>query len=46
MLNEDISEVKGKVKAKIKDILENHEVPKLSDAVLKELGKWEQKFGQ
>lgn len=46
MVNEDVSEVKGKVKAKIKDILENHDVPKLSDAVLKELATWEQKFAK
>ncbi|WP_425058313.1 Glycine betaine methyltransferase [Sporomusa carbonis] len=45
MNNEDFSEVSGKIKDKIKDILENHEVPKLDDVVLKKLEKWEQRFG-
>jgi trimethylamine--corrinoid protein Co-methyltransferase len=45
MLNEDSSEISGKVKGKIKDILENHKVAKLDDAVLQELAKWEQKLG-
>lgn len=45
MNNEDFSEVSGKVKAKITDILENYEVAKLDDTVLKKLEKWERKFG-
>lgn len=45
MNNEDFSEVSGKIKAKIADILENHEVPKLDAAVLAKLEKWEQKLG-
>lgn len=45
MNNEDFSEVRSKIKAKIKYIMEEHEVPKLDDAVLEKLARWEKKFG-
>lgn len=45
MNNEDFSQVSGKIKDKVKDIMENYEVPKLDAAVLKKLEKWERKFG-
>lgn len=44
MQNSDFSEVKDKIRNKIKDILENHEVPQLDDVVLKELEKWEIRY--
>ncbi|SMD11787.1 trimethylamine methyltransferase family protein [Sporomusa malonica] len=45
MNNEDFSEVSGKIKVKIADILKEHEVPKLDDSILEKLAKWEQKLG-
>ncbi|QDR79130.1 trimethylamine methyltransferase family protein [Sporomusa termitida] len=45
MNNEDYSEVSGKIKQKIKDILEGHEVAKLEASVIKDLAKWERKLG-
>jgi trimethylamine---corrinoid protein Co-methyltransferase len=44
MQNPDESEIKGLVKEKIRSIVENHEVPKLSAEVLSELDKWYAKF--
>lgn len=44
MVNPNESEIKGLAKEKIKDILENYEVPKLPDNILKELDKWYAKF--
>ncbi|HWR41737.1 trimethylamine methyltransferase family protein [Sporomusa sp.] len=45
MNNEDFSEVSGKIKLKITDILKGHEVPKLDDSVLEKLAMWERKLG-
>lgn len=44
MVNPNESEVKGLVREKIKNILENYEVPKLPDNILKELDKWYAKY--
>ena len=44
MKNPDESEVRGKIKARIKDILENHKVPALDDGVLAELDAWTAKL--
>ena len=40
MKNLDKSDVREKIKSKIKDIMENHEVPQLDAELLKELDKW------
>lgn len=45
MQNENFSEVRGKIRSKIKGIVEGHEVPKLDTSTLKELDRWEQKLG-
>ncbi len=45
MNNPDFSEVSGKIKDKIKAILEQHEVPRPAASVLQILAKWEQKLG-
>ncbi|HWR05677.1 trimethylamine methyltransferase family protein [Sporomusa sp.] len=45
MNNEDFSEVSGKIKLKIADILSGHEVPRLDDLVLEKLVVWERKLG-
>lgn len=45
MNNPDCSEVSGKIKDKIKAILEKHEVPQLDAAALQVLAKWERKLG-
>lgn len=44
MVNPDTSDVMDMVKAKIDDILENHEVAKLDENILKELKKYDQKY--
>lgn len=44
MVNEDYSEIKFSIKDKITDILENHKVPALDSAILKELAQWEAKY--
>jgi len=45
MVNEDFSEVSGKIKSKIRDIVDNYEVEKLDSASLKCLADWEKKLG-
>lgn len=45
MQNENFSEVRGKIRNKIKDIIERYEVEKLDASTLKDLAKWEQKLG-
>lgn len=44
MQNEDTSQISGKIKSKIKDIMENHKVPELDAAIVKELSKLEEKY--
>ncbi|AET67417.1 trimethylamine:corrinoid methyltransferase [Desulfosporosinus orientis DSM 765] len=44
MQNSNESQVKGRVKDKIKNIMENHQVPQLDQAILRELEKWFAKF--
>lgn len=45
MQNGHFSEVRDKIKKKIKNIVEDHQVPQLDSAVLKDLEKWEEKLG-
>lgn len=44
MKNPDASEVRGKIRAKITDILETHEVPPLDPSVQKELEVWRNRY--
>jgi trimethylamine--corrinoid protein Co-methyltransferase len=44
MKNEDSSEMKDKIHAKINSALEHHQVPSLAPEILKELEKWEKLF--
>ena len=44
MQNSDESQVKGKIKAKIKNIMANHQVPQLDETILIELEKWYARF--
>jgi len=45
MQNENFSEVRGKIRNKIRDIVERHEIQKLDASTLGDLAKWEQKLG-
>jgi trimethylamine--corrinoid protein Co-methyltransferase len=45
MVNEDFSEISGKIKSKIKDIVDDYEVEKLDSSSLKCLSDWENKLG-
>lgn len=45
MNNENYSEISSKVKAKIKEIMEEYEVPRLDASIVKTLAGWERKFG-
>lgn len=40
MKNEDVSEVRGRIRSKIHYIMENHRVPPLNPALLKEFDRW------
>ena len=40
MKNPEESEVRGRIREKIRKIMETHDVPKLDEAVLKELNQW------
>ena len=44
MQNSNESQVKGKVKAKIKRIMNDHQVPQLEESILRELEKWHAKL--
>ena len=44
MNNPETSEIRGKIREKIQHILDTHEVPKLDEAVLAELDKWQAKY--
>ena len=40
MQNKDTSEIRQKIQAKLQDIVENHQVPKLDESLLKKLDTW------
>jgi trimethylamine--corrinoid protein Co-methyltransferase len=44
MKNPDQSEVRGRIRSKIKKIVESHAAPQLDETVLKELDKWQAKL--
>lgn len=44
MKNPDKSEVRGKIRSKIKQIVESHGAPQLDETILKELDKWQAKL--
>jgi trimethylamine--corrinoid protein Co-methyltransferase len=45
MVNNDFSEISGKIKSKIRDIVDNYEAEKLDSSSLKCLSDWEKKLG-